>query len=450
MSKYIGGAIVVFDLHTQQVKWSQHLDLTTDSTQFRAYIYSAPTVVDLDGDGFLEIIVGTSVGFIYCLDAFGQMVAAPRSHHRQHAIPRLHLLRSYCRGPRWRWVPGDHCGHRGVGWLRQQQQQQQHLDLTTDSTQFRAYIYSAPTVVDLDGDGFLEIIVGTSVGFICLDAFARLTLFPLTLSRPYSSSTPLPPTTTRQGEARLPLADGGGALAGGGSRREPRRQARDHCSRHSRQRGRLHLPLLLLISPPILRFLPVPSPLQPDSSYLYLSLSPLYSPRPPPLLLPTPGKVKPGFPLQMGEVQGQVVAADVNHDGKLEIIAADTRGNVAAFSSEGKEVWERHLASLIAQGASVGDVNGDGFTEVVIGSSSGHIYVLDGRTGEFGSRGRLGETAFGAEAEEVWERHLALLIAQGMSVGDVNGDGFTEVVIGSSSGHIYVLDGRTGENSRLG
>ncbi|CAI7761049.1 unnamed protein product [Closterium sp. NIES-54] len=232
MSKYIGGAIVVFDLHTQQVKWSQHLDLTTDSTQFRAYIYSAPTVVDLDGDGFLEIIVGTSVGFIYCLDAFG--------------------------------------------------------------------------------------------------------------------------------------------------------------------------------------------------------------------------KVKPGFPLQMGEVQGQVVAADVNHDGKLEIIAADTRGNVAAFSSEGKEVWERHLASLIAQGASVGDVNGDGFTEVVIGSSSGHIYVLDGRTGEFGSRGRLGETAFGAEAEEVWERHLALLIAQGTSVGDVNGGGFTEVVIGSSSGHIYVLDGRTGENSPLG
>jgi len=34
-----------------QVRWSLHLDLTTDSTQFRAYIYSAPTLVDLDGDG---------------------------------------------------------------------------------------------------------------------------------------------------------------------------------------------------------------------------------------------------------------------------------------------------------------------------------------------------------------------------------------------------------------
>jgi len=38
-------------LGVPQVRWSLHLDLTTDSTQFRAYIYSAPTLVDLDGDG---------------------------------------------------------------------------------------------------------------------------------------------------------------------------------------------------------------------------------------------------------------------------------------------------------------------------------------------------------------------------------------------------------------
>ena len=71
MSKYIGGAIVVFDLELRRMKWYQHLDLTTDSTQFRAYIYSAPTVVDLDGDGYLEIVVGTSVGFIYALNHYG-------------------------------------------------------------------------------------------------------------------------------------------------------------------------------------------------------------------------------------------------------------------------------------------------------------------------------------------------------------------------------------------
>ena len=54
------------------MKWMQHLDLTTDGTQFRAYIYASPTLIDIDGDGRLEILVGTSVGFIYCLNADGE------------------------------------------------------------------------------------------------------------------------------------------------------------------------------------------------------------------------------------------------------------------------------------------------------------------------------------------------------------------------------------------
>lgn len=61
MSKYIAGAVVAFDLRTRQVKWQQHLDLSSDQTQYRAYIYSAPTVADIDRDGKMEIIVGTSV-----------------------------------------------------------------------------------------------------------------------------------------------------------------------------------------------------------------------------------------------------------------------------------------------------------------------------------------------------------------------------------------------------
>ena len=53
------------------VRWQTHLDLTTDTTSFRAYMYSSPTVADIDGDGKLEIVVGTSVGFIYALNADG-------------------------------------------------------------------------------------------------------------------------------------------------------------------------------------------------------------------------------------------------------------------------------------------------------------------------------------------------------------------------------------------
>ena len=61
ISKYIAGGLVVFNLQTRSVKWQLHLDLSTDTTAFRAHIYPSPTLADLNGDGKLEIIVGTSM-----------------------------------------------------------------------------------------------------------------------------------------------------------------------------------------------------------------------------------------------------------------------------------------------------------------------------------------------------------------------------------------------------
>jgi hypothetical protein len=61
------------------------------------------------------------------------------------------------------------------------------------------------------------------------------------------------------------------------------------------------------------------------------------------------GEFREKFPLLMGEIQGQIIAADINDDGKVEIVTTDTRGNVAAWTNQGKELWEVHLKSLIAQ-----------------------------------------------------------------------------------------------------
>lgn len=51
----------------------------------------------------------------------------------------------------------------------------------------------------------------------------------------------------------------------------------------------------------------------------------------------------------MAEIQGAVVAADINDDGKIELVTADAHGNVAAWTSQGKEIWETHVKSLVPQ-----------------------------------------------------------------------------------------------------
>lgn len=51
----------------------------------------------------------------------------------------------------------------------------------------------------------------------------------------------------------------------------------------------------------------------------------------------------------MAEIQGAIAAADVNDDGKIELVTADTHGNVAAWTPKGVLIWEKHLKSLIPQ-----------------------------------------------------------------------------------------------------
>lgn len=51
----------------------------------------------------------------------------------------------------------------------------------------------------------------------------------------------------------------------------------------------------------------------------------------------------------MAEIQGAVVAADINDDGKIELVTADVHGNVAAWTAQGKEIWETHVKSLVPQ-----------------------------------------------------------------------------------------------------
>jgi len=137
------------------------------------------------------------------------------------------------------------------------------------------------------------------------------------------------------------------------------------------------------------------------------------------------------FPKQMGEIQAPIVVADFDNDGYYEFIACDLRGNVAVFTKDGDILWEKHLQSAISANPTLGDVDGDHFLEIVVGTSSGAIHVLSAETGEekypfpFYTGGRiLAPVALG----RVRKASLESL----------------SLVATSFDGYVYIIDGKTG------
>ena len=93
------------------------------------------------------------------------------------------------------------------------------------------------------------------------------------------------------------------------------------------------------------------------------------------------GQPLPGWPRQMGQVAAQVATADVDADGYLELLAADTHGNVALFNRSGEVIWDMHVRSPVAQAPALGDIDGNGRLEAAFGTAAGEVYVVDALTG---------------------------------------------------------------------
>ena len=288
-----------------------------------AHLLCTPSVADVDGDGFDEIVLAVSFFF----DKEYYQDTNHLSEMRDLGVT-VDLLGKYVANA---VVVVDY-ETLATKWTTQ-------LDLSTDAVTYKAFAYSAPTVVDLDGDGVLEIVLGTSVGFLYV----------------------------------LSGAD---------------------------------------------------------------------------------GSVKKGWPKQMAEIQGQVSVADLTGDGSPEIVAVDLRGSVAVFKPSGEEVWETHLASSVSTGVTLGDVDGDGRLEVVVGTSGGAIHVLRGADGTqrkpfpFRTKGRI--------MAQVVLSDLASKGDEGGAsrdeTGDKQNDGIASasknngltLIVPSFDGFVYVIDGKKG------
>jgi hypothetical protein len=129
-----------------------------------------------------------------------------------------------------------------------------------------------------------------------------------------------------------------------------------------------------------------------------------------------------------GGFGSKVRAADIDGDGRDEIVGVDFTGTVRAYDAELQLLkWSTAVGDEV-EAIQVGDIDDDGVQEVVVGDGGfGDLHAFDGRTGE----------AEGVMSGDFGPTDIAVL--------DLDMDGRTEVLWGAGStttgpDHLYVAD----------
>jgi hypothetical protein len=131
-----------------------------------------------------------------------------------------------------------------------------------------------------------------------------------------------------------------------------------------------------------------------------------------------------------------VAVADLTGDGTLEVIAGRGGDQLTVYNAAGGTVWTRNpFGGGEVRTLAVADLENDGQLEIVVGraSSGGNnqlsVYEPDGSVRPGWPARRTGEPGFGAG-----------MYNENVTVGDLNGDGFREIIGPTDTHYITSLD----------
>ena len=86
------------------------------------------------------------------------------------------------------------------------------------------------------------------------------------------------------------------------------------------------------------------------------------------------------FDPPLGNVDSSPAVADLNGDGKDDIVVTTTAGMTLAIDSSGRQIWMSGVQIPISIPPTVVDLMEDSTPEVLVVNQSGRLYCLDGKT----------------------------------------------------------------------
>ena len=138
------------------------------------------------------------------------------------------------------------------------------------------------------------------------------------------------------------------------------------------------------------------------------------------------------------EPMSTVVCSDINRDGRTDV-ALQTPTELIVLSGDRGVVlwtWEKPASARPTEEdpfrpspPAVSDLNRDRIPDIVLTTSGGHVYAVDGNSGG---------------SAYLWDYGQSFTRKTAPSLFDFSGDRIADVAVGDADGHVIIIDGKTG------
>ena len=116
---------------------------------------------------------------------------------------------------------------------------------------------------------------------------------------------------------------------------------------------------------------------------------------------------------------------DVDNDGTPEVVIGSTDGNVYILDGLSGSIEHAFITGgAVIASAALGNLDGDAYLEIVIGSNDTNIYCFQWN---------------GGIASTEWTYPTGAEVCSSAAIGDVDGDGSLEIVVGSIDGDVFSI-----------